>query len=168
LDQSIAVVHWPIAAKTVRSDVPTDFLTFLVEKPFGSPTALNQSVGGPTQSNAACNFSEQLRVATNLQQRMAVVGNGSIDVGNKTPIRKPVTPLVERLAGDDSSSELRIAKAPLKAAGGGICRAMSQQRGDSGRGNESAPQKFLQLVGCRDSKARPEPAARPRPVPAKQ
>ena len=40
---------------------------------------------------------------------------------------------------------------------------MSQQCGDSGRGNQSAPQKFVQLVGCRDPKARPEPWVRPRP-----
>jgi hypothetical protein len=43
---------------------------------------------------------------------------------------------------------------------------MSQQRGDSGRGNDSAPQKFVQLVGCRN--ARTEPWVRPRPVPVKR
>jgi hypothetical protein len=41
---------------------------------------------------------------------------------------------------------------------------MTQQCGDLGRGNESAPQKFVHLVGCRDAKARPEPWVRPRPV----
>ena len=40
---------------------------------------------------------------------------------------------------------------------------MAQQRGDSGRGNESAPQKFVHLVGYRDPKARPEPWVRPAP-----
>jgi hypothetical protein len=45
---------------------------------------------------------------------------------------------------------------------------MSQQYGDSGRGNESAPQKFVQLVGCRDPKARSEPWVRPLPNPAKR
>jgi hypothetical protein len=45
---------------------------------------------------------------------------------------------------------------------------MSLQRGDSGRGNESVPQEFLRLVGCRDPNVRPEPWVRPQPVPAKQ
>ena len=44
---------------------------------------------------------------------------------------------------------------------------MAQQRGDS-RGNQSAPQKLLHLVGCRDPKARPTPWVRPRPLPAKR
>jgi hypothetical protein len=39
---------------------------------------------------------------------------------------------------------------------------MSQQCGDSG--NQSAPQKFVRLVGCRDSKARVEPWVRPSPA----
>jgi hypothetical protein len=32
---------------------------------------------------------------------------------------------------------------------------MAQQCGDIGRGNQSAPQEFVRLVGCRDPKARP-------------
>jgi hypothetical protein len=97
------------------------------------------------------------------------VGNGNIDVGNKSPTRKPGQPSVERLAGTDGSSELRIDKQdPLKPERPGICGAMSLQRGDSGRGNESAPQKFVQLVGCRDPKARLEPWVRPRPAPVKR
>ena len=52
--------------------------------------------------------------------------------------------------------------------GKGSSGAMSQQRGDSGRGNYSVPQELLQLVGCRDLKARPEPWVRPRFIPAKQ
>ena len=96
------------------------------------------------------------------------MGNGNIDVGNKTPTRKSGQPNVERVPGSDGSAELRIDKPnPLKTERSGMCGAMSQQRGDNGRGNESAPQKFVQLVGCRDSKARPEPRI-PRPVPAKQ
>ena len=43
---------------------------------------------------------------------------------------------------------------------------MSQQRGDSG--NFSAPQKFVQLVGCRDTRARPKPWVRPQSVLVKQ
>jgi hypothetical protein len=86
------------------------------------------------------------------------VGKGNIDVGNKIPTRKPGTPIVERSAGGAA-----------KTSGAKISGAMSQQRGDSGRGNESAPQKFVQLVGCRDPKARPEPWVRPRgPAPLKR
>ena len=66
------------------------------------------------------------------------MGNGNIEVG-KTPTRKPGQPK--------------------------ICGAMSQQRGDSG--HESAPQKFVQLVGCRDPKARQAPLVRPRSAPKK-
>ena len=97
------------------------------------------------------------------------MGNGNIDVGNKSPTPKPGQPIVERLAGTDGSSELRIDKRnPLKPGRPGISGAMSLQRGDRGRGNESAPQKFVQLVGCRDPKARLEPWVRPRPAPAKR
>ena len=93
------------------------------------------------------------------------MGNGNIDVGNKTATRKPGQPIVEHLAG--SSSELRIDKQnPPKTERVRICGAMSQQRGDSG--NESAPQKFVQLVGCRDPKARLEPWVRPRAAPLKR
>jgi hypothetical protein len=70
------------------------------------------------------------------------VGNGNIDVGKKTATRKP---------GQQNSEPSTI------------CGAMAQQRCDSGRGNESAPQKFVQLVGYRDLRARPEPL-RPGPV----
>jgi hypothetical protein len=84
------------------------------------------------------------------------VGNGNIDVGNKTPTRKPGQPIVERVAKSDGSSEQR--KRPQ------ICGAMSQQRGDLGRGNQSAPQKLVQLVGCRETKLHPEPWVRPRPA----
>jgi hypothetical protein len=98
---------------------------------------------------------------------MAVVGSGTIDVGDKTPARTPGQPIVERLAGSDGSSEPGIDKqTSLKTARPGICVAMSQQRGDSG--NVSAPQKFVQLVGCRDPNARPEPWVRSRPAPVER
>jgi hypothetical protein len=93
------------------------------------------------------------------------VGNGNIDVGNKAPTRKPDQPIVERVAKSDGSSEQRIDKQDYpRTERPKICGAMSQQRGDSGRGNQSAPQKLVQLVGCRDSKLRPEPLVRPRPA----
>ena len=93
------------------------------------------------------------------------MGNGNIDVGNKTPTRKPGQPIAERLAEIEGSSEPRIEKSnPLKAEPPRICGAMSQQCGDSGRGNQSAPQKFVQLVGFRDPKAQPKPSVRPAPA----
>ena len=45
-----------------------------------------------------------------------------------------------------------LANEPVK-----VCGAMSLQYGDGGRGNESAPQKFVHLVGYRDPKPRIEP-----------
>jgi hypothetical protein len=76
------------------------------------------------------------------------VDNGNVNVGNKTPARTFRKPVVEGLAG--------------------TCGAMSQQSGDSGQGNYSVPQKFLQLVGCRDSGTRLESGVRPRAVAVKQ
>jgi hypothetical protein len=67
------------------------------------------------------------------------VGNGNIEVGNKTATRKP---------------------GPLKTERPRNCGAMSQQCADSG--SFSTPQKFVRLVGCRDSNARPAQAVRPR------
>jgi hypothetical protein len=93
------------------------------------------------------------------------VGNGNIDVGNKTPTRKPGQPIVERLAENDGSSELRTGQQNLvRTERPRLSAAMAQQCGDSGRGNQSAPQKFVRLVGCRDPKARLEPWVRPGPV----
>jgi hypothetical protein len=86
------------------------------------------------------------------------VGDGSIDVGNKVRNHKPGLAVVESPAKTDGPSALRPR----------ICRATLQQGADSGRGTQSAPQKFVQLVGCRDPKARPEPGGRARPAPAKR
>ena len=94
------------------------------------------------------------------------MGNGITDVGNQTPSRNPSQPIAEPLAQGGGSSELRIDK-PLQTGTISICGAMSLQGGDSGRGNESVPQKLVHLVGCRDPKVRPEPWGRPQPVPAK-
>ena len=95
------------------------------------------------------------------------MGNGNIDVGNETPTRKPGQPKSERLSGSTGSSDLRIDPS-LKTGrlekpsanrsenssenAPGICGAMSQQGGEF-RGNVSAPQKFVHLVGCREPKA---------------
>ena len=95
------------------------------------------------------------------------MGNGNIDVGNKTATRKPGQPIVEQMAKRDGASERRIDKAVAsKAERPRICGAMSEQRGDSG--NQSAPQKLVQLVGCRDPKARLKPWVRPRPAPVER
>lgn len=97
------------------------------------------------------------------------MGNGNFDVGKTSPARKPGQPFVETPAGNDSASARRIDNTnPQKIERPRICGAMAEQCGDSGRGNESAPQKFVRLVGCRDTNARPEPWVRPRPAPAKR
>ena len=82
------------------------------------------------------------------------MGNDNIDVGNKTPPRKTGQPTVERLFGSNGLPELRIDQQNSSPADvRDICGAMAQQSGDSGRGNQSAPQKLLHLVGCREPKA---------------
>jgi hypothetical protein len=97
-----------------------------------------------------------------------VVGNGNIDVGKKTP-RKGGQRIVEDLTGRDGSLAPGIddpnprAKEPVK-----VCGAMSLQYGDGGRGNESAPQKFVHLVGYRDPKPRAEPWVRPSGSPVRR
>jgi hypothetical protein len=88
----------------------------------------------------ACNHSGPLRVQLPyLKKRIAVVGNGNVEVGTKSPTPKPD---------------------PLKTGRPRNCGAMLQQCADSG--SFSAPQKFVRLVGCRDSSVRPAPAVRPR------
>jgi len=79
------------------------------------------------------------------------VGNGNIDVGAKTPTRK-----TGKLPIDQPVSSR--AERPKN------CGAMTLQSGDSGWGNQSAPQKLLHLVGCREQKAPPELPQRPRPA----
>ena len=97
-----------------------------------------------------------------------MAGNGSIGVGTKTRALGPDQPTVESVAGTKASG-LRIAEANLlEKQRPKVCVAMTQQSGEFGRGNQSAPQKLLQLVGCRDPKARLVPWVRPRPLPAKQ
>lgn len=68
------------------------------------------------------------------------MGGDNIIVGDESATRKPAQ-TTERISasGHDKQTE--------------ICGAMAQQRGDSG--GWSTPQKFVQLVGCRDPKLRP-------------
>ena len=93
------------------------------------------------------------------------MGNGNIDVGSATATRKSGQPAVEDLSGN-SGSELRIDPSlktgrhkKSSAHGAGLCGAMSQQ-GSEFRGNISAPQQFVHLVGCRDRKVEAGPEAR--------
>ena len=98
-----------------------------------------------------------------------VVGNRNIGVCNNGPTRKLRWPSAESLAGPDGFPELRIdGGGPLKADRESICGAMSEQHGDSGRGNQSLPQKLVHLVGFRDPNARSEPWVRPRPASSKR
>jgi hypothetical protein len=99
------------------------------------------------------------------------VGNGNIDVGTKTPTRKTGKPSIRRLSGSNGLPELRIDQpVSSRAERPKNCGAMTLQSGDSGWGNQSAPQKLLHLVGCREQKAPPELPQRPRPAtrPAKR
>jgi hypothetical protein len=82
---------------------------------------------------------------------MAVMGNGDIVVGSKSPPRNPTDVTVKDLA--DRVAAAKPAGASDSAETERHCGAMSQQRGNSGM--LSTPQKFVRLVGCRDAKARP-------------
>ena len=95
------------------------------------------------------------------------MGHDNIDVGNN-PTRKTGQPILQRSAEGNGSTDARIERHNPKRTERPICGAMSQQYGDSHRGNESAPQKLVQLVGCRDPKARSEPWVRPHLSPAKR
>jgi hypothetical protein len=97
-------------------------------------------------------------------QRIIIVGNGNIDGGKKSPIRKPGQPMAGTSGGNGSSAAQFDAQ---KIERPRVCGAMAQQCGDSGRGNDYAPQKFVRLVGYRDPSPRPETWVRPRPAPAK-
>ena len=80
------------------------------------------------------------------------MGNGNIDVGSATPTRKPGQP-VER---QGESPEHPVPP----------CGAMLQQDSEF-RGNFSAPQKFVHLVGCRERRPDNGLEARPYPNPVK-
>jgi hypothetical protein len=89
-----------------------------------------------------------------ISTRIAVVGNGNIDVGNDST-RKTGKPIVEQMKGSGSSSAGKQMQ-----AGQPNCGAMSQQGSFSYHGNVSSPQQLLHLVGCRDGKVRPGPQRR--------
>jgi hypothetical protein len=145
---------------------PAEFLTFLWWKSGSEIRRPRPEISLPIERSAIFPSSCALRC---IFKRILVVGNGNIDVGKKTPTRKGGQRIVEDLTVRDGSPKLRIddpnprQKEPVK-----VCGAMSQQYGDGSRGNESAPQKFVHLVGCRDPKARPEPWIRPNASSAKR
>jgi hypothetical protein len=142
-----------------------------VDKAHRQLKAMNQNPRAPTPSERVQLLSKVARWYL-LSTRDSVVGSGSIDVGKKGPARKPGRRTVESLARPDGFPELRIdGSGPPQADGAKAFGAMSQQQGDGG--NVSAPQKFVQLVGCHDPGARTGSAAtgswvRPRPVPPKR
>jgi hypothetical protein len=106
-------------------------------------------------------FAMAARCDLKLGKGLAAVG--SIDVGDKIPARQPGRLIAERLPPTDDRLHRRIESSnPLRIKRPGNCGAMSQQRGDSG--NYSTPQKFVQLVGCRDPKASSGPWVRPDPA----
>jgi hypothetical protein len=69
---------------------------------------------------------------------MAEMVNGDITVRDKLGRNDALT------QGDSPQRK------PESRARGRMCPAMSQQRTDIG--NEAAPQKFIRLIGCRDSR----------------
>ena len=123
---------------------------------------MNRTIAAADSIQTTCNLFRQLRVVGDLQQRISVVGNGNIDVGTKTPTRKTGKPIVQRLSGSNGLPELRIDQSTSERAElEKFCGAMTLQSGDSGWGNQSAPQILLHLVGCREQKAPPELSQRP-------
>jgi hypothetical protein len=92
------------------------------------------------------------------------LGNGNIDVDSISRPRKPGQSSVQRLT-EDGVFELRTERQDgTRNDRPGLCGAMAQQRDDSGC--QSAPQKFVHLVGCRDAtvcadKAYPDRTHRP-------
>ena len=105
------------------------------------------------------------------------MGNGNIDVGSATATRKSGQPAIKDSSGnngpepriDPSLKTTRPEKNSEKgsAHAAGRCGAMSQQGGEF-RGNVSAPQQFVHLVGCRDRKVGAGPEARQYPNPPKR
>ncbi len=93
------------------------------------------------------------------------MGNGNIDVGTKTPTRKAGRPRAGRWFGNKVLPDGRIGpQVPPPAEHLPGSGAMAEQRGDIGRSDQSAPQKLVRLVGCREVGRRPASALRTTPV----
>jgi hypothetical protein len=80
------------------------------------------------------------------------MASGDIVVGKSPSRRIPKTPIAQNLAPRAGASP---PAEPVPSRGEQRCGAMSQQRGDSGA--VSTPQKFVRLVGCRETKAPRQP-----------
>ena len=76
------------------------------------------------------------------------MSSDSIVVGSKASSRKPLPPIAE---SDGAISPAKGTPNSPRKGPATIAGAMSQQRGHSG--NESAPQKLVHLVGCRELNA---------------
>jgi hypothetical protein len=101
----------------------------------------------------------------NLNRGGLVVGNGHFDPGKQRTNRRPAGSTIRSSTRSDRSPEMDVdGRTPAKSSAGEICGAMSEQHGQGGRSDQSAPQKFVHLVGCRDANAPPRPGVRPRPV----
>jgi len=100
------------------------------------------------------------------------MGNGNSEIGTSPDIAGQ--PILEGFTKHEGSAEFLGSPQPRGGEPNSVAAkrptirvAMAQQCGDSGRGNDSAPQKFVQLVGCRDLKARYAPSSRPPQTPGK-
>jgi len=89
-----------------------------------------------------------LRVGLHFHKGVAVMSGNDIAVGKPSTL-KSSTPAAGSLAFEHQGARQ---KADPRDRHPPSCGAMSQQRDDSG--SQSTPQKLVQLVGCRDPKAR--------------
>lgn len=89
------------------------------------------------------------------------MGNGNLEVGNETPTRKSGQPTMT--SARSGSPDQRIDSPPNTEH---PCGAMSQQAHEF-PGNFSTPQKFVRLVGCRETR-RTTTGTSPYPNPAKR
>jgi hypothetical protein len=86
---------------------------------------------------------------------MAVMRGDNAVAGSKPVIARSAATIVEdpaKRAGPSNPSGDRINSLKKRP---GPCGAMSQQRSDTG--SQSTPQKFVRLVGCRDSRIKAQP-----------
>ena len=160
--------HWPEKLNKFSDDaLPSEHRAARNKTVFKAAFALLRWLGtalvnGPDRMNLSLGPADSverratLRVSVRYcpsQQRIDVVGIGNIDVGSATPTRKPGQP-VER---QGEAPEYSVPP----------CGAMLQQ-GSEFRGNVSAPQKFVHLVGCRERKPDLGQEARPYSDPVKR
>jgi hypothetical protein len=93
---------------------------------------------------------------------------GSTPIRGKTPTQKTANPTVEPPYEGNKLPEQQIdpssfARPERRLRKHKISGAMAQQSCDTGWSSQSAPQKLLQLVGCREQQLAPK-----RPSPAKR